>query len=173
MHIFRGELVLLAMLATLAGCATFSSRPLGNRNVPQPAKSVDLDHYLGRWFELYRYEAPFQKDCEAVVADYSMNPDGSIRVLNSCRKGSVDGRAQSNPLRARGQAGGRRRKVRRIRHRHQSAKCLATSPDVPLGAHHVGRVNSRIARRADLCRQMADHRAHRPTIGRYRSYPWP
>lgn len=95
MHIVRGKLVLLAMVACLAGCATFSSRPVGNPNVPQPRKSVDLDRYLGRWFELYRYEAPFQKDCEAVVADYSMNPDGSIRVLNSCRKGSVDGRAKS------------------------------------------------------------------------------
>jgi apolipoprotein D and lipocalin family protein len=74
---------------------------VGNRNVPQPPKSVDLDRYLGRWFELYRYEAPFQKDCEAVVADYSMNPDGSIRVLNSCRKVSVDGRATSATGKAR------------------------------------------------------------------------
>lgn len=31
------------------------------------------------------------KDCEAVAADYSRKPDGSIRVLNSCHKGAVDG----------------------------------------------------------------------------------
>jgi len=64
--------------------------PVGNRNVPQPGKSVDLDSYLGRSYELYPYNAPFQKGCEAVAADYSRNGDGTIRVLNSCRKGAVD-----------------------------------------------------------------------------------
>jgi apolipoprotein D and lipocalin family protein len=50
---FAEKLVLLGMLATLAGCAILSSRPVGNRNVPQPAKPVDLDRYLGRWYELH------------------------------------------------------------------------------------------------------------------------
>ncbi|MDE2410325.1 MAG: lipocalin family protein [Sphingomonadales bacterium] len=65
--------------------------PVGNRAVPQPARSVDLDRYLGRWYELYRYDAPFQRGCEAVTADYARNRDGSIRVLNSCRKGTPTG----------------------------------------------------------------------------------
>lgn len=83
--------VLIAMAAGLSACATLSSMPVGNRNVPEPSKSVDLDRYLGRWYEIYRYEAPFQKNCEAVAADYSRNANGTIRVLNSCRKGAVDG----------------------------------------------------------------------------------
>jgi lipocalin/capsular polysaccharide biosynthesis protein len=40
---------------------------------------------------LARYEAPFQKNCEAVTADYSIRADGKIDVINSCRKGAVDG----------------------------------------------------------------------------------
>lgn len=83
--------LLIGALAGLSGCATLSSMPVGNRNVPQPGRSVDIDRYLGRWYELYRYDAPFQKDCEAVAADYSRKPDGSIRVLNTCHKGAVDG----------------------------------------------------------------------------------
>lgn len=83
--------LLTGMAATLGACATLSSMPVGNRNVPQPARAVDIDRYLGRWYELYRYDAPFQKNCEAVSADYSRNEDGSIRVLNSCRKGAADG----------------------------------------------------------------------------------
>jgi apolipoprotein D and lipocalin family protein len=61
----------------------------GNSAVPQPAKPVELQRYLGRWYEMARYEAPFQKGCEAVTADYSLREDGKIKVVNSCRKNSL------------------------------------------------------------------------------------
>ncbi len=83
--------LLLSMVGALSACAISSSMPVGNKSVPQPAKAVEIDRYLGRWYELYRYDAPFQKNCEAVSADYSRNQDGSIRVVNSCHKGAVDG----------------------------------------------------------------------------------
>jgi apolipoprotein D and lipocalin family protein len=90
------SIALVASLAfAVAGCATFSRGPVGNRAVPQPAKTVDLDRYLGRWYEIARYEASFQRGCEAVTADYSRNEDGTIRVLNSCRQGSVDGKLKT------------------------------------------------------------------------------
>ena len=79
----------LAALAALAlsGCATvFSRHPVGNRAVPEPAKSVEIGRYLGRWYELARYEQGFQKDCEGVTADYALRDDGKISVLNRCRK---------------------------------------------------------------------------------------
>lgn len=95
MRIWLKNLFLIGMLAGLSACATLSSPPVGNRNVPEPSKPVDINNYLGRWYELYRYEAAFFKDCEAVVADYSQNPDGTIRVVNSCRKGSLDGRLKT------------------------------------------------------------------------------
>ncbi len=76
----------LAALA-LSGCATvFSRHPVGNRAVPEPAKSVEIGRYLGRWYELARYEQGFQKDCEGVTADYALRDDGKISVLNRCRK---------------------------------------------------------------------------------------
>jgi len=81
-----------AVLAlALPGCATVAYRPVGNAVVPEPARSVDIERYLGRWFEIYRYEAPFQKDCDAVIADYALNENGTINVQNSCRKGGVNG----------------------------------------------------------------------------------
>lgn len=95
------KLLLVALCSGLTACSTLSPRPIGNPQVPQPARAVDLDRYLGRWYELYRYEAPFQKDCEGVTADYSRNPDGTIMVLNSCRKGAVDGPLKSASAKAR------------------------------------------------------------------------
>ena len=99
-HVLR-HAVLIAMMAGLPGCAALSPPgPVGNRAVPEPTRTVDLDRYLGRWYEIYRYEAPFQKDCEAVFADYSRTGSAqagetqarvALQVVNSCRKGSVDG----------------------------------------------------------------------------------
>lgn len=86
---------LLGSSLLLAGCVSYQGGPVGNTAVPEPRASVDLNRYLGRWYELYRYEAPFQKDCEAVTADYSLNKNGSVRVINSCRVGSVDGKLKS------------------------------------------------------------------------------
>lgn len=61
-----------------------------NANVPAPAKSVELARYLGRWYELARYENRFEKGCEAVTATYTQR-DGHIEVVNACHKGDVDG----------------------------------------------------------------------------------
>jgi len=71
----------------LAACSTLVSRhPVGNPSVPPPLKSVDVQKYLGRWYEVARYEQSFQKGCESVTADYALQDDGSIAVLNRCRK---------------------------------------------------------------------------------------
>ena len=75
-------------------------RPVGNRRVPAPTKPVDLDQYVGRWFEFARYDNRFERGCEGVTAEYHRLPDGLIQVVNTCRQGSPDGRSRS----ARGRA---------------------------------------------------------------------
>lgn len=76
----------LAAIGLVACSTSISRHPVGNRAVPQPRKTVDLQKYLGRWYEIARYEQGFQKGCEGVTADYSHRADGSIEVLNRCRK---------------------------------------------------------------------------------------
>ncbi|WP_334183122.1 lipocalin family protein [Novosphingobium sp.] len=56
--------------------------PVGNRAVPQPANPVDVERYMGRWYEQFRYEAPFQKGMDGVMADYSLSDDGTVKVVN-------------------------------------------------------------------------------------------
>ena len=53
--------------------------------------SVDLQRYLGKWYEIASYPAWFQKGCTASTAEYSLMDDGKIRVVNRCRKKSLDG----------------------------------------------------------------------------------
>ena len=95
--------ILIAIFAgvLLQGCAALGPKhPVGNAAVPQPAKAVELDRYLGRWYELARYEQGFQKDCEAVTADYSLRDDGLIRVVNTCHEGAVNGPVKQAEARA-------------------------------------------------------------------------
>lgn len=84
----RAALLALPLVLSLSACV---SGPSGNPNPPQPAKTVELERYLGKWYEVARYDMRFQKGCEGVTAEYSKRPDGLIRVLNTCRDGAVDG----------------------------------------------------------------------------------
>ena len=88
-RLFRVGIAVVASL-TLAACVG-SPGPVGNASVPEPAKPVSLNEYLGKWYEYGRYEAPFQEGCEGVTAEYSLRDDNKIKVVNSCRKGALDG----------------------------------------------------------------------------------
>jgi apolipoprotein D and lipocalin family protein len=90
----RSTIIAVTLLLALSGCATLEKGPVGNAAVPQPAKPVDLQRYLGTWYELARYEAGFQKGCEAVTAEYSLTAPDRIKVVNRCRQDSVDGKAR-------------------------------------------------------------------------------
>lgn len=61
---------------------------------------VDLDRYLGTWYEIASYPAWFQKNCTAVTAEYGLRDDGLISVMNRCRKGSLDGKLKQAKGRA-------------------------------------------------------------------------
>ena len=65
--------------------------PVINPEVPEPAKPVDLARYLGKWFELARHENRFEKGLDAVTAEYSLDDDGTIQILNGGRKGGPKG----------------------------------------------------------------------------------
>jgi len=55
-------------------------------------KELELEKYLGKWYELARYDHRFERGLEGVSATYSMRKDGKIKVLNAGYKGSLDGK---------------------------------------------------------------------------------
>jgi len=84
---WRGLLALTAGLgigvALTAWARSRRGRP-ANARVPEPLKPVDLQRYLGKWYELGRLENRFERGCDRVLAQYSLLPDGLIQVLNTC-----------------------------------------------------------------------------------------
>ncbi len=56
----------------------------------QTVAKVDLDRYLGTWYEIATIPMRFQKGCFATQAEYERRDDGQISVTNSCRDGSLE-----------------------------------------------------------------------------------
>jgi apolipoprotein D and lipocalin family protein len=89
------KLMLLCLVAMGTAAAVSGEEPR-----LEVVPSVDLERYLGTWYEIASYPAWFQKGCTAVTAEYSRRDDGLIRVVNSCNQGSLDGKLKQSTGRA-------------------------------------------------------------------------
>ena len=49
-------------------------------------KNFELNRYLGKWYEIARMPAGFEKDLTHVTAEYSLHKKGYVVVLNSGKK---------------------------------------------------------------------------------------
>ena len=47
-----------------------------------PVSGFMIEHYTGKWYEIARLDHRFERGLSHVTAEYSMNDDGSIRVVN-------------------------------------------------------------------------------------------
>ena len=51
----------------------------------QAVEKIELNKYLGTWHEVVRKPLYFQRKCDSnVIANYSLNKNGNIKVDNSC-----------------------------------------------------------------------------------------
>ena len=71
------RIIILACLL-LTGCT-------GLPDGIEPVKNFDLQRYMGRWYEIARLDHSFERELEAVTAEYSVREDGGIRVINTGR----------------------------------------------------------------------------------------
>ena len=79
--------ILFGLALVMFGCAgtAVSESPL------TVVDTVDVNRYLGKWYEIASYPAWFQKGCTGTTAEYSLLPDGKIQVINRCHKDSLEG----------------------------------------------------------------------------------
>ncbi len=68
---------LMILLSTLLLTAC-----LGMPKQVQPVNNFQLERYLGTWYEIARLDHSFERGLSNVTAQYSLLPNGSVRVLN-------------------------------------------------------------------------------------------
>lgn len=54
--------------------------------------TLDPQRYIGRWYEIARFQHVFEKSIVGATAEYSLRPDGKIAVVNSGFKNTLDGK---------------------------------------------------------------------------------
>lgn len=77
---------LLAVFALTFACTAARGPDYGDQTVGR----VDLERYMGKWYEIASFPAWFQRDCFCTTADYELRGD-YVSVKNSCRRGSPEG----------------------------------------------------------------------------------
>jgi apolipoprotein D and lipocalin family protein len=66
---------LIGFVLLLTGCV----------NVPEnitPVDNFNIERYLGKWYEIARLDHSFERGLTSVSAEYSLRPDGGLRVMN-------------------------------------------------------------------------------------------
>lgn len=66
-------LILFVLLAS--GCVSIPD------NI-SPVTSFQIERYLGKWYEIARLDHRFERGLTQISAEYSMRPDGGLKVLN-------------------------------------------------------------------------------------------
>lgn len=84
----------------MAGCESSSSVNT------TAVKNVDLKRYVGTWYEVARFDHRFERGLVGCTAEYSINPDGTIKVVNAGYKNSLKGKYKESVGKARRRAGG-------------------------------------------------------------------
>ena len=51
-----------------------------------PVVELDINRYLGEWYEIARFDHSFERGIEQAKAVYTKNDDGTIKVVNSGMK---------------------------------------------------------------------------------------
>ena len=81
------SLPIIAALMAHSSCYSSGHMDIDTSTV----KKLDILRFMGKWYEIARYEHTFEKGMTHVTAEYSLEPNGKIRVVN---KGIKNGKAK-------------------------------------------------------------------------------
>jgi apolipoprotein D and lipocalin family protein len=81
------RLLLIFSVLFVFNCTKTNSQMIDKTTV----KELDLNRYLGIWYEIARFPHSFEKNLVGVTATYSLREDGKITVVNQGFKNTMDG----------------------------------------------------------------------------------
>jgi len=73
-------------ILTIFSFMTNSGVGIAKANLPplEVVNYVDLERYVGKWYEIASFPQRFQEGCLASTAEYRLRNDGNIDVINRC-----------------------------------------------------------------------------------------
>ena len=82
----KTRMMFIVLAAAVAGCVS------GPKVDNTPVAALDLNRYLGEWYEIARFDHSFERGIEQAKAVYTLNEDDTIKVVNS---GIKDGKLKT------------------------------------------------------------------------------
>ncbi len=79
---------LLIVIFWISGCASVPKNSFPELNV---VPYVNIERYLGKWYEIALYPNWFEEGCFSSTAFYERLDNGKIKVTNQCRMHSPEG----------------------------------------------------------------------------------
>lgn len=76
----------------LSGCQAREGGPVVDASTVQ---KLDIQRFLGRWYEIGRFPHSFEKDLVGVTATYTLKENGKLEVLNQGYLKTLDGELKS------------------------------------------------------------------------------
>ena len=80
-------LLTLAILSVIVTACTVGARSAAVDSTP--TSDFSLKDFMGRWYEIARFDHSFERDMEYVTADYILQDDGTVEVINSGMRGGA------------------------------------------------------------------------------------
>ena len=90
-HTIKLDALLLLLTILFALCAFTGRCAIKGEIDRSVVKSLDLNNYMGLWYEVARFDHSFERGMSNVTAEYTLQPDGGVRVVN---RGVRDGKPQ-------------------------------------------------------------------------------
>jgi apolipoprotein D and lipocalin family protein len=84
--------IILSCTALLLAAGCKAENPEFNVAIENTVQELDLDRYLGKWYEIARFDHSFERGLVGATANYSLREDGKIKVLNTGYKDSFEGK---------------------------------------------------------------------------------
>ena len=84
--------IIMFLFMHLASCSK-ETKPL------KTVEEVDLEKYMGKWYDIVHYPATFLNGCDNITAEYSLSKKNYVKVHNRCQRiksdkeKSIDGKA--------------------------------------------------------------------------------
>jgi apolipoprotein D and lipocalin family protein len=70
------------LAASVAATALLSAGCVHAPDGIEPVRGFDVERYMGRWYEVARLDHRFERGLDQVTATYTLQPDGTVRVVN-------------------------------------------------------------------------------------------
>ncbi|MCH7294445.1 lipocalin family protein [Acinetobacter sp. ANC 5442] len=84
MQLIKRTMIFSGLIASLGFLGSFAA--YAEINTPKAVDKVEVDKYVGKWYEIAHFPMYFQRKCVSdTTANYSINYDKTIAVINSCR----------------------------------------------------------------------------------------